>query len=103
MLVMPSMGEKYICGGREFWCVGFNGRDKVIMRSGAVVMETPAATFDTTFRYVGSMEVGGACVAKETYAGVEAGKEYGIESIDKGIVTLSSGVTMDMKVFTAVF
>ena len=100
---MPSMGEKYVCGGREFWCVGFNGSDKVIMRSGAVVMETPAESFDRTFRYVGSMEVGGTCVAKETYAGVEAGKEYGITAIDKGIITLSSGVTMDLKVFTAVF
>lgn len=100
---MPSMGEKFVCGGREFWCVGFNGRDKVIMRSGAVVTEVPAATFDKTFHYIGSMEVDGEVVAKETYAGVTAGEKYTVTAVDKGIISLSNGVTMDLQVFTAVF
>ena len=100
---MPSMGEKFICGGREFWCVGFNGADSVILRSGAVLMETPAATFDQSFKKIGSMEIGGTCKAKETYGGVEAGKEYEVVDIDKGIISLSNGLKLDLKVFTAVF
>lgn len=100
---MPSMGEKYVCGGREFWCVGFNGRDKVIMRSGAVVTEVPAAIFDENFCYVCSMEVGGEVVAKETYAGVTAGEKHTVTAIDKGVISLSNGVAMDLQVFTAVF
>ena len=100
---MPSMGEKYVCGGREFWCVGFIGSEVVLMRSGAVVTEVQAASFDKSFRHVGSMEVGGDLVAKETFAGGTAGEKYTVTGIDKGIISLSNGVTMDLNVFTAVF
>ena len=56
-----------------------------------------------SFRYVGSMEVGGDRVGKETFAGVTAGEKYTVTGIDKGIISLSNGVTMDLNVFTAVF
>lgn len=100
---MASIGEKYVCGGREFWCVGFNGRDKVMLRSGAVVMETPVATFEKAFKLCGSMEIGGTCVAKETYGGVVAGAEYEVMDITKEGIVLSNGLTLSLQVFTAVF
>lgn len=101
--LMPSMGEKFACGGREFWCVGFEGRSTVLLRSGAVEIGVPIKDFDTTFKQVGSMEVGGSCTAKETYGGVQAGETYEVTDIRNGNVTLSNGLVLDLKVFTSVF
>ena len=66
-------------------------------------METPVATFEKAFKLCGSMEIGGTCVAKETYGGVVAGAEYEVLDITKEGIVLSNGLTLSLQVFTAVF
>lgn len=100
----PKLGEKYVCGGRECWCVGTSQKGHVVhLQSGAVSFSTPIDAFWKYFKFLTYMAVGEAVLAKTTYHDIVAGTTYTITEIRGEEITLNTGVVLDLKIFTAVF
>lgn len=101
---MPKLGEKFICGGREFWCVGLvPDSNMVIMQSATAVLQTPVEGLSKTFKSIGALYVGERYVAKNTYGGITAGTEYEVLQIDGEIITLSNGQELSITAFATLF
>lgn len=101
---MPKVGEKFICGGREFWCIRVDGDNgSASMVSGAAVIHAPLSTFEENFKQVGALESGYSYTAKNSGKGVVAGKEYMVTGVSADRVLLDKTMPLSLMAFAALF
>lgn len=101
---MPKLGEKFICGGREFWCIGLvPDTNMVVMQSATAVLQIPVEGLSKTFKSVGALCVGERYVAKGTFNGITAGTEYEVLQITGDTITLSNGQELSISGFAVLF
>ena len=101
---MYKIGGKYICGGREFWCVGIAEKEKhVVIRSGLVSIVVPMDKFEGGFKCVGEITARATYTAKFSDGGVVAGKPYTVESFEGNFVVLAGVGAIDIAKFATLF
>ena len=101
---MPCLGEKFICGGQEFWCGGFlPSKNQVLLHCGFAAITVPLENFDAVFQRVGALQVEGTYLAQHSYNSIVEGNEYEVTAINGDQITLSTGETISFALFAALF
>lgn len=100
---MVKLGNKYTCGGREFWCVGLKGGEEVTLQSGGVKLTVSPARLERDFQFVNALAVGESYTAKHTYESVQEGETYTVASIGGEGISFECGITLGLEAFTATF
>lgn len=101
---MPNKGEKFICGGREFWCMEPEDlHGKITMSSGGLLTQVPAAGFDASFQKINELTVGTFYTSKEAFPGIEAGQAYSVTKIDGDRIELDGSTTIPYPLFARLF
>lgn len=99
---MPKIGEKYVCGGREFWCAEVTG-ETAKMYSGPVSVEVPLYKFDATFKLVGEITVGATYSARGSVGGFVMGRKYTVCGLGGDTVDIEGVGSITVETFAKLF
>lgn len=100
---MICLGDKYTCGGREFWCVGLEGDKKSTLQSGNIQITLPNSTIEENFQFVNALAVGKRFIVRRPAKGLEPRTFYTVEGIEGETIILNGGHRLSLEEFTAAF
>lgn len=98
------VGQRFLCGGRTFWCVDTHADGSVTLCSGGVEFSVSEKMLATSYVYLGRVREGNNYVAGVGSSDVVRGNTYTVSKVgEDGTVTLSSGLSMPLCTFMKVF